>query len=45
MSITNTRTNREIDEGKRISAWFLTLSKENKRKMIAPILNGTGAIA
>lgn len=34
MSITNARTNAEIDEGKRISALFSTLSEENKTMAI-----------
>lgn len=34
MLIPKTRTNREIDEGKRISALFSTLSEENKTMAI-----------
>lgn len=35
MSLTNARTNRDIDEGKKISALFSTLSEENKTMAIA----------
>lgn len=34
MSLTNARTNRDIDEGKKISALFSTLSEENKTMAI-----------